>query len=112
MRTMARLVPAALAVALVIAGQATAEDAAFTKKGTSLATQQRDSVRCWRLAEKARLTDEQATQNLMTGYLVGGIVGVLIVSSANEEANKDPKSAFRREVHDACMVKRGYAKAE
>src|SRR5262245_33515393 len=105
MRTMARLVPAAALVgALVIAGQATAQEVAFKKKGTSLATQQRDSVRCWRLAGKARLTDEQATQNLATAYLVGGIIGVLIVSSANEEANKDPKSAFRREVHDDCMA--------
>ena len=103
---------AVIAAAAVMSGTAVAEDAAFARKGTSPAMQQRDSARCWRLAQKARLTDEQATQNVVTAYLVGGIIGVLIASSANDEANKDPKSAFRREVHDDCMAKRGYSKAE
>jgi len=40
--------------------------------------------------------------------LIGGVIGVLLVQSSNEEGNKDPKSAFRRQVHDECMTKRGY----
>lgn len=113
MRGMAGLaLAAAIAGAQVMAGHAVAEEAAFTRKGTSQAMQQRDSARCWRVAQKARLTDEQATQNLVTGYLVGGVIGVLVVSSANDDANTNPKSAFRREVHDACMAERGYSKAQ
>jgi len=56
--------------------------------------------------------EEQATQNVVTGYLIGGVIGVLIASSENEQANTDPKSTFRRQLHDECMVKRGYRKAE
>jgi hypothetical protein len=108
---MARLPAAAAAVAL-LCSQAVGQDAEFSRKGTSRAVQSSDSARCWRAAQKARLTEEQATQDLVGAYLVGGIVGVLIVSSANEEANKDPKSAFRRRVHDDCMIKRGYRKAD
>jgi hypothetical protein len=111
MRGIARLAGAAGAAAF-LCGQAVGEDAEFTRKGTSRAVQSLDSARCWRAAQKARLTEEQATQDLMSAYLVGGIVGVLIVSSANEEANKDPKSAFRRRVHDDCMVTRGYRKVD
>jgi hypothetical protein len=37
---------------------------------------------------------------------------VLITASENEDADKSPKSTFRRQVHDACMEKRGYRKAE
>jgi hypothetical protein len=98
--------------ALLLCAHALGQEAAFTKKGASAATQKRDSAQCWRLAQKTRLTEEQATQNVVTGYLVGGIIGVLVASSSNEEANKHPKSAFRRQVHDDCMAKRGYQKAE
>ena len=49
---------------------------------------------------------------MVTAYLIGGIVGVLIASSENEDANKNPKSTFRRQLHDACMAERGYRKAE
>jgi hypothetical protein len=111
MREIAKLSAAAAAVALLCA-QAVGQDAEFSRKGTSRAAQSQDSARCWRMAQKARLTEEQATQDLMAAYLVGGIVGVLIVSSANEDANKDPKSTFRRQVHDECMVRRGYRKVE
>jgi hypothetical protein len=97
---------------LWLAGSAVAEDATFRKAGASAAVQKRASAQCWKLAQKTRLTDEQATQNLVAGYLIGGIVGVMIVSSTNEEANKDPKSQFRRQVHDDCMAKRGYRKVE
>jgi hypothetical protein len=103
---------AAAAAAALLTAHAAGQDTAFTRKRTSPAVQQQDSDRCWRLARQARLTEEQATQDLVTAYLVGGIIGVLIVSSANEDANKDPKSAFRRQVHDACMAKRGYSRVE
>jgi hypothetical protein len=103
------VVKAALAAAgMLVCGYALAQEATFKKRGSSAAIQKRDSARCWRLAQKAKLTDEQATQNVVTGYLIGGVIGVLIASSENEQANKDPKSAFRRQVHDACMVRRGY----
>jgi hypothetical protein len=108
---MAKLAGAAAAAAL-LCGQAVGQDTEFSRKGTPRAVQSLDSARCWRAAQKARLTEEQATQDLVGAYLVGGIVGVLIVSSANEEANKDPKSAFRRQVHDDCMVRRGYRKVD
>jgi hypothetical protein len=105
-------VAAAAAAVVLLSAQAAGQDAEFVRRGTSAAAQRQDSERCWRTAQKARLTEEQATQNLATAYLVGGIVGVLIVSSANEEANKDPKSGFRRQLHDECMLKRGYRRVE
>jgi len=111
MRVTARLVLAA-AGALLLCSHAAGQDTRFTKKGATAAVEKRDSAQCWRLAQKAKLTKEQADQNLLTGYLVGGVVGVLIASSANEEANKEPKSAFRRQVHDDCMAKRGYKTSE
>jgi hypothetical protein len=85
-------------------------EAIFKKRGASAPLQQRDSAQCWRIALKTKLTEEQATQNLVTGYLIGGVIGVLVAQSSNEEANKDPKSAFRRQLHDECMAKRGYVK--
>lgn len=111
MRTTARLVLAAAGAALLSA-QAIGQETDFTRKRTSQAALKRDSAQCWRQARTARLTEEQATQNLVTGYLVGGIIGVLITSASNEDANKSPKSAFRRQVHDACMERRGYRRAE
>jgi len=111
MNTTAKVVLAA-AGALLLSGYALGQDARFTKKGSSAAAQKRDSAQCWKLAQKTKLTEEQAQQNVVTGYLIGGVIGVLIASSSNEEANKDPKSAFKRQVHDECMAKRGYKKAE
>jgi hypothetical protein len=111
MKTTAKAVLAA-AGTLLVCSYALGQEATFKKKGASAAVQKRDSAQCWRLAQKARLTDEQATQNVVTGYLVGGIIGVLVASSDNEDANKNPKSTFRRQVHDACMAKRGYEKAD
>jgi hypothetical protein len=102
----------AAAGALLLCGYALGQETTFTKKGASAAAQKHDSARCWRLARKTKLTEEQATQNVVAGYLVGGIIGVLIASSTNEEANKHPKSAFRRQLHDECMARRGYKKAE
>jgi hypothetical protein len=104
----------AAAGALVLCGQALGQDAegTFNKKGASVTVQKRDSARCWRLAQKTKLTEEQATQNVVTGYLVGGVFGLLAAQSDNEEANKHPRSAFRRRVHDDCMIGRGYEKVE
>src|SRR5262245_19853355 len=110
-KTTARLLLAAAGAALLSA-HAAGQETQFTRKRTSQATLKQDSAQCWRLAQKARLTDDQAAQNLATGYLVGGIVGVLITASENEDANKNPKSSFRRQQHDACMEKRGYTKAD
>ena len=49
---------------------------------------------------------------MMAGYFVGGLVGAMIASSANEEARKDTKNYARRKTHDACMAQRGYKKLE
>jgi hypothetical protein len=111
MKTATKLVLAA-AGALLLSGYAIGQETRFTKKGVSSAIQKRDSARCWQVARKAKLTQEQANQNLLTGYLVGGVIGVLVVSAENEDANKNPKSAFRRQIHDECMARRGYRKAE
>jgi hypothetical protein len=102
----------AAAIAVLLSGQAIGQEAAFVRKGASAAAQKRDSDRCWRLAQKARLSEEEANQKLLAGYLIGGIIGVLIVSAENEDANKEPRSFFRRQVHDACMEKLGYRKAD
>jgi hypothetical protein len=111
MKTTAKLVLVAAGVALLSA-HAVAQETQFARKRTSPATLKQDSAQCWRQAQKAKMTDDQATQNLAAGYLVGGIIGVLITASENEDANKNPKSTFRRQLHDACMEKRGYKKAE
>lgn len=111
MKTTMKLLLAAAGAAL-LAAHAAGQETQFTRKRTSAALTKQDSVQCWRLAQKAKMTDDQATQNLATGYLIGGIVGVLITASENEDANKNPKSTFRRQIHDACMEKRGYKKAE
>jgi hypothetical protein len=110
MKTMAKAVAAAAGI--LLCGYALAQEAAFKKRGASAAMQKRDSAQCWSLARKAKLTEEQATQNLVTGYLIGGVIGVLVASTENEQATKDPKSSFRRRLHDECMVRRGYQKVE
>jgi hypothetical protein len=104
----------AAAGALLLGGYALGQEAepTFKKKGASAAVQKRDSAQCWRVAGKTKLTDEQATESVVTGYLVGGVIGVLVAQSNNDEANKHPKSAFRRQVHEACMAKRGYERAD
>jgi hypothetical protein len=105
-------VAALAAGTLLLLGSAWGEETKFRKAGASIAMEKRDSAQCWRLAQKAKLTEEQAAQNVVAGYLVGGIIGVMIVSSSNEDANKNPKSQFRRQVHADCMAKRGYKQAD
>jgi len=111
MNTTAKALLAAAGV-LAVCGYALGQDAeaTFKKRGTLIAAQKRDSAQCWRIAGKTKLTEEQATQNVVTGYLIGGVIGVLVAQSNNEEANKHPKSAFRRQLHAECMAKRGYEK--
>jgi hypothetical protein len=36
----------------------------------------------------------------------------MIVANSNEDANKNPRSEFRRGVHDECMLKRGYRQVD
>ena len=98
--------------AALLSAHAVGQDTQFARKRTSQATLKQDSAQCWRLAQRAKLTEAQANQNLATGYLIGGVVGVLVIASENEDANKNPKSTFRRQTHDACMEKRGYKRAE
>ena len=98
--------------AALLSAHAVGQDTQFARKRTSQAAMKQDSAQCWRLAQKSKLTQAQADQNLATGYLIGGIVGVLVIASENEDANKSPKSTFRRQTHDACMERRGYKKAE
>ena len=111
MKTTSKLLLAAAGAALLSA-HAVGQDTEFTRKRTAKATLKQDSAQCWRVAQRAKLTKAQAEQNLAAGYLVGGIIGVLITASENEDANKNPKSSFRRQIHDACMEKRGYKRAE
>jgi hypothetical protein len=100
------------AAAALLSAHAFGQETQFARKRTSQAVMKQDSAQCWRQAQKARLSDDQATQNLVAGYLIGGVIGVLVTASENEDANKSPKSSFRRGLHDACMEKRGYGKAE
>ncbi|HEX5959038.1 MAG TPA: hypothetical protein VFY92_10355 [Hyphomicrobiaceae bacterium] len=111
MKATTRLLLAASS-AVLLSASAAGEELEFRKRGTSAATQKRDSAQCWRAAQKVKLTEDQKTQNLVTAYLVGGIIGVAVVSSENDDANSNPKSTFRRQLHDTCMEKRGYRKPE
>jgi hypothetical protein len=92
---------------LLLVGTATGQTR-NSRVGASAVVQQREFGQCWKIAQRTKMTEEQATGNLVTGYLIGGVVGVMIASSSNEDANKNPKSDFRRQVHDECMAKRGY----
>src|SRR5262245_51721957 len=98
MTTTAKLLLTAAAAALLSA-HAAGQETPFARKRTSPPAMKQDSAQCWRLAQKAKLTDDQATQNLVTGYLIGGVIGVLVTASENDDANKSPKSSFRRGVH-------------
>ena len=67
----------------------------------------RDSSQCWAFAEKQSLSDDEKVGRLVAGAVIGGTIGIIATSAANEEANK-PKSSYRRGIHDDCMRKRGY----
>jgi hypothetical protein len=88
------------------------EDTKFARRGTSLSALQSDSHQCWKLAQKTNISSEEATGNVIAGTLLFGMVGGAIAASSTQDALKDPKNHHRRKVHDECMAKRGYKKAE
>lgn len=105
--------PLLAAVAVVMLdGCGSAPDTEFKRRGTSLAVMKSDSDQCWKAAQKTNLSSDEETGNMVTGYVVGGLVGAMIASSATEEARKDPKNYARRKAHDECMTQRGYKKVE
>jgi hypothetical protein len=61
---------------------------------------------CWRRAKREKLAHEDATQNVVIGYLAGGLIGATITSSKNEEAYQDQKGKFRRDAFDRCLAGR------
>lgn len=63
-------------------------------------------IYCWRRAKRAKIAQEDATQNVVVGYLAGGLIGAAITSSQNEEAYLDQKGKFRREAFDRCLASR------
>ncbi|MDX2204756.1 MAG: hypothetical protein NW223_18550 [Hyphomicrobiaceae bacterium] len=99
---------------LILSGCASApvEDTKFTRRSTSPTALQSDSEQCWRLAQKENITSEEATSNVLVGTVLFGLVGATVVAASEKEALKDPKNYHRRRVHDDCMAKRGYKKAE
>jgi hypothetical protein len=60
---------------------------------------------CLKLANTARVAQEEAKQKIVVGFLAGGLVGGLIASSQNDDAYKEPKVLWG-EVYDGCMGKR------
>jgi hypothetical protein len=68
--------------------------------------QEPDVIYCRRRARRAKVAQESATQNVVVGYLAGGLIGALITSSNNEEAYQDQKGDFRREAFERCLADR------
>ena len=68
---------------LLLLGSAWGEEAKYRKAGASVAVEKRDSAQCWKLAQKAKLTEEQAAQNVVAGYLIGGYFFELVCSGAS-----------------------------
>jgi outer membrane lipoprotein SlyB len=94
------LVPA-VGCALLLQGCASSESASFTKHSVSAAVAQRDAEQCWQDAQRRKVPEDKASENTTTAFVVGGLVGVAINRSANEDA-------YRGRVRDECMAKRGY----
>ena len=101
-----------IAVLLLYGCASSQEDTTFTRRSTSVAALQSDSNQCWKLAQKENITSEEATSNVIAGAVLFGLVGATVAASSTQEALKDPKNYHRRRVHDECMVRRGYKKAE
>jgi hypothetical protein len=81
----------------------------FTKAGVSAAAQERDSERCWQIAQKENLPDDVAGQRVVGAFVGGGIVGAMTAAAANESERENPKGPYRGKVHRECMTKRGYS---
>jgi hypothetical protein len=71
-----------------------------------------DSNHCWKVAQKTNITDSDNATDMLAGYVLFGLVGMAVVSAANEEARKDPKNVVRRKAHDKCMMQKGYKMVE
>ena len=63
---------------------------------------ERKATDCRKLAERARVAQEEAKQRVVVGYLAGGLLGALITSSQNDEAYKQPNVVWD-EVYNNCM---------
>lgn len=61
-------------------------------------------IYCSRRAKREKLAQEEARQNVVVGYLAGGLIGAVITSSQNEEAYLDQKGKFRREAFERCLA--------
>jgi hypothetical protein len=66
--------------------------------------QEHDVIYCWRRAKRAKSTQDAARQNVVVGYLAGGLIGALITSSKNEEAYEDHKGDARKKAFDRCVA--------
>jgi uncharacterized protein YceK len=94
----------AFAVGCVLLLQGCASSATFSKPNTALSVAERDAEQCWQQAQRTSVPEEKASENLTGAFIVGGLVGVGINRSANEDA-------YRGHLRDQCMAKRGYAKS-
>src|SRR5687767_4218630 len=82
--------PLLAAAVVMLHGCGSAPDTEFKRRGTSLSVLKSDSDQCWKAAQKTNINEEEAAGNMVAGYFVGGLVGAMVASSANEEARKDP----------------------
>jgi hypothetical protein len=94
----------AFAVGCVLLLQGCASNATFSKPNTASSVAERDAEQCWQQAQRTSVPEEKASENLTGAFIVGGLVGVGINGSANEDA-------YRGHLRDQCMAKRGYAKS-
>jgi hypothetical protein len=67
--------------------------------------QEHDVIYCWRRAKRSKMAQEAAKQNVVVGYLAGGLIGAIITSSKNGEAYQDQKGDVRLEAFDRCLAK-------
>lgn len=124
MRRTVRTVVAA-AGALLLCGHALGEEVRIPRKGSSPGfypsraihsspallpfrqNRRSDSAECRDLASKP--SGDEAGKELVVGYLIGGLLGALIASSANDKGYDSPGRTSSREAYDRCMAKRGSA---
>lgn len=110
MKKMTKL--ALVAGALVLHGCASGGvDTTFTKRGTSMVAQKSDSDQCWKQAQKTNITAEQASGNVVAGFVIGGLVGGLVASSAQsrgrERSEKLLPAPIPRRMHGQARLQEG-----